>query len=111
MGCKFCASTLGGLIRNLTASEMLEQIYAIERITGETVSNVVVMGTGEPMDNYDNFVRFVRILSAKEGKNISVRNITVRELERPAGKEVSTPVAEAVASAKPQKKKTHSMER
>ena len=77
MGCKFCASTLGGLIRNLTASEMLEQIYEIERITGETVSNVVVMGTGEPMDNYDNLVRFVRILSAKEGKNISVRNITV----------------------------------
>jgi len=77
MGCKFCASTLGGLIRNLKASEMLEQIYEIERITGETISNVVVMGTGEPMDNYDNFVRFVRILSAKEGKNISVRNITV----------------------------------
>lgn len=77
MGCKFCASTLGGLIRNLKASEMLEQIYEIERITGEMVSNVVVMGTGEPMDNYDNFIRFVRILSAKEGKNISVRNITV----------------------------------
>jgi len=77
MGCKFCASTLGGLIRNLKASEMLEQIYEIEHITGENVSNVVVMGTGEPMDNYDNFIRFVRILSAKEGKNISVRNITV----------------------------------
>ena len=77
MGCRFCASTLGGLIRNLTASEMLEQIYEIERITEENVSNVVVMGTGEPMDNYDNLVRFVRILSAKEGKNISVRNITV----------------------------------
>jgi len=77
MGCKFCASTLGGLIRNLKASELLEQIYEIERITGETVSNVVVMGTGEPMDNYDNLLRFVRILSAKEGKNISVRNITV----------------------------------
>ena len=77
MGCKFCASTLGGLIRNLKASEMLEQIYEIERMTGEPVSNVVVMGTGEPMDNYDNFVRFVRLLSAKEGKNISVRNITV----------------------------------
>ncbi len=77
MGCKFCASTLGGLIRNLKASEMLEQIYEIERITGEIVSNVVVMGTGEPMDNYDNLVRFVRILSAKEGKHISVRNITV----------------------------------
>ena len=77
MGCKFCASTLGGLVRHLKASEMLEQIYEIERMTGETVSNVVVMGTGEPMDNYDNLVRFVRILSAKEGKNISVRNITV----------------------------------
>ena len=77
MGCRFCASTLGGLVRNLLSSEMLEQIYEIERITGENVSNVVVMGTGEPMDNYDNFVRFVRILSAKEGKNISVRNITV----------------------------------
>ncbi len=77
MGCRFCASTLGGLIRNLTASEMLEQIYEIERITGETVSNVVVMGTGEPLDNYENLIRFVRILSAKEGKNISVRNITV----------------------------------
>ncbi len=77
MGCRFCASTLGGLIRNLKASEMLEQIYEIERITGETVSNVVVMGTGEPMDNYDNLIQFVRLLSAKEGKNISVRNITV----------------------------------
>ena len=77
MGCKFCASTLGGLVRNLKASEMLEQIYEIERITGENVANVVVMGTGEPMDNYDNLIRFVRILSAKEGKNISVRNITV----------------------------------
>lgn len=77
MGCRFCASTLGGLIRCLNASEMLEQIYEIERITGENVSNVVVMGTGEPMDNYDNLLRFIRILSAKEGKNISVRNITV----------------------------------
>ncbi len=77
MGCRFCASTLGGLIRNLNASEMLEQIYTIERITGENVSNVVVMGTGEPMDNYENLIRFIRILSAKEGKNISVRNITV----------------------------------
>lgn len=77
MGCKFCASTLGGLVRNLSASELLEQIYEIERISKEPVSNVVVMGTGEPMDNYDNFIRFVRIISAKEGKNLSVRNITV----------------------------------
>lgn len=77
MGCRFCASTLGGLIRNLSASEMLEQIYEIERISQEPVSNIVVMGTGEPMDNYDNLVRFVRLISAKEGKNLSVRNITV----------------------------------
>ena len=81
MGCKFCASTLGGLIRNLTAAEMLQQIYEIERITGENVSNVVVMGTGEPMDNYDNFIRFVRILSAKEGKNISVSSETQEWIE------------------------------
>ncbi|MGN0507346.1 MAG: 23S rRNA (adenine(2503)-C(2))-methyltransferase RlmN [Lachnospiraceae bacterium] len=77
MGCKFCASTLGGLVRNLRASELLEQIYEIERISREHVSNVVIMGTGEPMDNYDNLVRFIRLISAKEGKNLSVRNITV----------------------------------
>ena len=67
MGCRFCASTIGGLIRNLEASEMLDQIYAIERITGERVSNIVVMGTGEPMDNYDNLVRFIRILTDENG--------------------------------------------
>ncbi|MDD6193523.1 MAG: 23S rRNA (adenine(2503)-C(2))-methyltransferase RlmN [Lachnospiraceae bacterium] len=77
MGCRFCASTLDGLLRNLTASEILDQIYAIERDTGEKVSNVVVMGTGEPMDNYDNVLRFVRLLSDEHGTNISQRNITV----------------------------------
>ena len=77
MGCRFCASTIGGLIRNLEASEMLDQIYAIERITGERVSNIVVMGTGEPLDNYDNLIRFIRIINDEQGKNISQRNITV----------------------------------
>ncbi|HIV12892.1 MAG: 23S rRNA (adenine(2503)-C(2))-methyltransferase RlmN [Clostridiales bacterium] len=77
MGCRFCASTIGGLIRNLTASEMLDQVYRIQELTGERVSNVVVMGTGEPLDNYDNLVRFVRILSDEKGQNISHRNITV----------------------------------
>ncbi len=77
MGCKFCASTIGGLIRNLTASEMLEQVYAAMRITGERISNIVVMGTGEPLDNYDNLIRFVRIISDEKGYNISQRNITV----------------------------------
>ena len=57
MGCAFCASTIGGLTRNLTAGEMLGQIYAIERDLGERISNVVVMGTGEPLDNYDNLIR------------------------------------------------------
>lgn len=77
MGCRFCASTLLGLERNLEASEILEQVYKIEKLTGEPVSNVVVMGSGEPMDNYDNLCRFLRIISAKEGKNMSIRNITV----------------------------------
>lgn len=77
MGCRFCASTVDGLARNLTAGEMLAQVYAIERKIGERVSNVVVMGSGEPMDNYDNVVRFIRLLSEKDGLNISQRNITV----------------------------------
>ena len=77
MGCRFCASTIGGWTRNLLPSEMLDQIYRIQSITGERVSNVVVMGTGEPMDNYDNIVRFVHLLSEEGGLNISQRNITV----------------------------------
>lgn len=77
MGCKFCASTLDGLERNLLPSEMLDQIYAISHITGERVSNVVVMGTGEPLDNYDNLLRFITLLTDKNGLNISQRNVTV----------------------------------
>jgi 23S rRNA (adenine2503-C2)-methyltransferase len=77
MGCRFCASTLDGLERNLTPSEMLDQIYAISRITNERVSNVVVMGTGEPMDNYDNLIKFIHLLTDENGLNISQRNITV----------------------------------
>ena len=77
MGCRFCASTIGGLVRNLTASEMLEQVYAAMRITGERISNIVVMGTGEPLDNYDNLIRFIKIISDEAGYNISQRNITV----------------------------------
>ena len=76
MGCRFCASAIGGLVRNLTAGEMLEQVYAAGRAAGRRVSHVVVMGTGEPLDNYDNFLRFVRLLSDEKGMNISQRNIT-----------------------------------
>ena len=77
MGCKFCASTLDGLERNLLPSEMLDQVYAITRLTGERVSNVVVMGTGEPLDNYDNLLRFIKLLTDENGLNISQRNVTV----------------------------------
>lgn len=77
MGCRFCASTLDGLERNLLPSEMLEQIYAITRHTGERVSNVVVMGTGEPMDNFDNLLQFITLLTDENGLHISQRNITV----------------------------------
>ncbi len=77
MGCRFCASTIGGLKRNLRPSEMLEQIYRIQKDSGERVSHVVVMGTGEPLDNYDNLIRFIRLVSHEKGLNISQRNITV----------------------------------
>lgn len=77
MGCAFCASTIGGLQRNLSASEMLGQIYQIQKITQERVSNVVIMGTGEPMDNYDNFLKFIHLLTDEYGLNISHRNVTV----------------------------------
>ena len=77
MGCRFCASTIGGLTRNLLPSEMLDQIYRIQELTGERVSNIVVMGTGEPMDNYDHLIRFLHMISDEKGQNISQRNITV----------------------------------
>ena len=77
MGCRFCASTLDGWTRDLLPSEMLDQIYRIQTDIGERVSNVVVMGTGEPLDNYDNLLRFLRILTSEEGLHISQRNVTV----------------------------------
>ena len=77
MGCRFCASTLDGLVRNLTPAEMLDQIYAITLETGERVSNVVVMGSGEPLDNYGNLLRFITLLTDENGLHISQRNVTV----------------------------------
>ena len=77
MGCRFCASTIGGWTRNLMPSEMLDQVYKIQKLSKERVSNVVVMGTGEPLDNYDNLLRFIRMLSDEKGLHISQRNITV----------------------------------
>lgn len=77
MGCRFCASTIGGWTRNLTPGEMLDQIYRIQSISGERVSNIVMMGTGEPLDNYDNVLKFLHMISDENGLNISQRNITV----------------------------------
>lgn len=77
MGCRFCASTIGGLTRCLEPSEMLDQIYHIQYTTGERVSNVVIMGTGEPFDNFDNVMKFFEIINSENGLHISQRNITV----------------------------------
>ena len=75
MGCKFCASTLEGCVRSLSAGEMLDQVYAIQKDTGERVGGVVVMGSGEPLDNYAEVLKFIRILSGKDG--LSQRSITI----------------------------------
>lgn len=77
MGCQFCASTLDGLVRNLRPSEMIEQIYQISRDIDERISNVVVMGSGEPFDNYENLLKFIQLLTDENGLNISQRNLTV----------------------------------
>lgn len=77
MGCKFCASAIGGFVRNLSPSEMLEQVYRIGQDIGERISNVVVMGTGEPLDNYENLLRFIQLITDGNGLHISQRNITV----------------------------------
>ena len=77
MGCRFCASAIGGKKRDLTAGEMLEQVYMMQKLQEKRISNVVVMGTGEPFDNFDNFVLFYEMLTDKDGLNISGRNVTV----------------------------------
>ena len=77
MGCRFCASTIGGLERNLGAAEMLSEIYEMERITGADIRHLVLMGTGEPFDNYDEVIRFIRLATCAEGKNMSARNVTL----------------------------------
>ena len=77
MGCRFCASTLDGLERCLEPSEMLEQIYRISQISKERVSHIVIMGTGEPLDNYDSVLKFLSLISDPYGLHISQRNITL----------------------------------
>jgi len=77
MKCSFCASTIGGVVRSLTAGEYLGQIFALQRLTGERINNVVLMGSGEPLDNYDESVKFIKMATDPEGLNLSVRGITL----------------------------------
>lgn len=77
MGCNFCASTLDGLERNLTAGEMLSQIYMVQKEIGERIRSIVLMGSGEPFDNFDNLMSFLNIVNDKKGLNLGQRHITV----------------------------------
>lgn len=77
MGCKFCASGIAGFVRNLTPSEILSQVYAAQRDLGIRISHIVMMGVGEPLDNFDNVMRFLALVSDENGLNISMRNISL----------------------------------
>ena len=77
MGCRFCASTQGGRVRNLTAGEIANEVYAAARDTGERVSHIVLMGIGEPLDNFDHVMDFLSIISSPNGVNIGMRNISL----------------------------------
>ncbi len=77
MGCRFCASTQGGRVRNLTAGEIADEVYTAARRTGERVSHIVLMGIGEPLDNFDNVMDFLSIISSPKGVNIGMRNISL----------------------------------
>ena len=84
-GCAFCASTIGGLIRNLTPGEMVDEVLFSEKTAGEKVSNIVLMGIGEPLDNLENVLQFLRIISHPEGRNIGLRHITLSTCGLPEG--------------------------
>lgn len=77
MGCKFCASTIDGVERNLTAGEMLSQVYEIQKDCGERISGVVLMGSGEPLDNYENVMKFIHLINDPDGQNMGQRHITL----------------------------------
>lgn len=77
MGCRFCASAIAGFVRNLEPSEMLMQIYETEKNAGVKISNLVLMGIGEPLDNFDNVMKFLNLLSHKDGNNFSLRHVSL----------------------------------
>ena len=112
MGCRFCASTLGGLTRQLRPSEMLEHIYEIQKISGDRVSNLVLMGTGEPLDNYDNLLQFLKLLTDEHGLHISQRNVTVstcgivENMRRLADEKLQITLAISLHASSQEKRKT-----
>lgn len=77
MGCRFCASTLLGLERSLTPAEMLDEVYMAGKDSGKKISSVVLMGIGEPLDNFDNVMDFLEILSSPQGLNLSLRHVSL----------------------------------
>ena len=77
MGCTFCASTIDGVERNLTAGEIFAQVLVVEKKVGIRISNIVLMGSGEPLDNYDNVIKFLYLVNSKDGYNLGMRNITL----------------------------------
>jgi 23S rRNA (adenine2503-C2)-methyltransferase len=99
MGCSFCASTIGGKNRDLTAGEMLGQILKVQSDSGEKISNIVLMGTGEPLDNFENVIKFLGIVNHPQGINIGMRHITistcglVQEIKRLADMELQITLA------------------
>ncbi|WP_315077144.1 23S rRNA (adenine(2503)-C(2))-methyltransferase RlmN [uncultured Clostridium sp.] len=111
MGCKFCASTIDGRIRNLTTGEILAQILVVQNHIGERISNVVLMGSGEPLDNYENVMKFLDIVSAEYGLNIGQRHITlstcgiVPKIYELANKELSITLAISLHAFSDEKRK------
>ncbi|WP_294392211.1 23S rRNA (adenine(2503)-C(2))-methyltransferase RlmN [uncultured Clostridium sp.] len=111
MGCKFCASTIEGRVRNLTAGEILSEVIAVQNYIGERISNIVLMGSGEPLDNYDNVLKFLEIVSADYGLNIGQRHITlstcgiVPKIYELADKEMSITLAISLHAFNDEKRK------
>ncbi|AQS09286.1 putative dual-specificity RNA methyltransferase RlmN [Clostridium saccharobutylicum] len=111
MGCKFCASTINGRVRNLSSGEILSEVLVVQNYINERISNIVLMGSGEPLDNYDNVVKFLEIVSADYGLNIGQRHITlstcgiVPKIYELADKEFSTTLAISLHAFSDEKRK------
>lgn len=112
MGCKFCASTIGGRIRNLTAGEILSEVLVSQKLIGERISNIVLMGSGEPFDNYDNVLKFLELVNSENGLNIGQRHITlstcgiVPKIYELADKEMQITLAISLHSTTDEKRKS-----